>query len=59
MVTSARAKAEALFSATRKRDRRSLKDEEKARPGIAERVAKLKALRLAKEAADKEKEHDG
>ena len=59
MVTSARAKAEALFSATRRTGRRVQEGDETAGLGVADRVAKLKALRLAKEAADKEKENDG
>lgn len=59
MMKSARARAEELFTATQKRDRQALKEKEKAGQEIADRVAKLKALRLAKEAADKEKEDDG
>ena len=59
MMKSARARAEELFTATQKRDRQALKEKEKAEQKIADRVAKLKALRLAKEAADKEKEYDG
>ena len=58
-MKSARARAEELFTATQKRDRQALKEKEKAGQEIADRVAKLKALRLAKEAADKEKEDDG
>jgi hypothetical protein len=59
MMKSARARAEELFTASQKRDRQALKEKEKAGQEIADRVAKLKALRLAKEAADKEKEDDG
>ena len=59
MMKSARARAEELFTATQKRDRQALKEKEKAGQEIADRVAKLKALRLAKAAADKEKEDDG
>ena len=59
MMKSARARAEELFTASQKRDRQALKEKEKAEQEIADRVAKLKALRLAKEAADKEKEDDG
>lgn len=59
MMKSARARAEELFTATQKRNRQALKEKEKAGQEIADRVAKLKALRLAKEAADKEKEDDG
>ena len=54
MRKSARSRAEELFTATQKKDREALKEKEKAAREIAERMAKLRALRLAKEAADKE-----
>lgn len=54
MRNSARSRAEELFTATQKKDKRVLKEKEKAERDIAERTAKLRALRLAKEAADKE-----
>ena len=54
MRKSARSRAEELFTATQKKDKQVLKEKEKAEREIAERTAKLRALRLAKEAADKE-----
>jgi hypothetical protein len=59
MRKSARSRAEELFTATQKKDKQILKEKEKAEQQMAERTAKLRALRLAKEAADKEKEDDG
>ena len=53
MVKSARSRAEEQFSATQIKDKQALKEKEKARLETAEHVAKLRALRLAKEAADK------
>jgi len=46
-------RAEEQFVATQKKDKQPLKEKEKARQEMAERVARLRALRLAKEAADK------
>ncbi len=54
MLKSARSRAEEQFTATQKKDRQALKEKEKARQEEAEHVAHLRALRLAKEAADKE-----
>ncbi len=54
MLKTAKSRAEEQFIATQKKDRQALKGKEKARQEIAERVASLRALRLAKEAADKE-----
>ncbi len=54
MLKSAKSRAEEHFTATQKKDKQILKEKEKARQEIAERVARLRALRLAKEAADKE-----
>jgi hypothetical protein len=54
MRRSARSRAEELFAATQKKDEEALTDKEKSRLEIAEQVAKLRGLRLAKEAADKE-----
>ena len=59
MLKSAKSRAEEQFAATRKKDKQALKEKEKARQESAEHVAKLRALRLAKEAGDKEKEDDG
>lgn len=54
MGKSAKSRAEIKFAATQKRDKQFLKEKEKAQQELVERVAKLRALRLAKEAADKE-----
>jgi hypothetical protein len=61
MRKSARSRAEELFTATQKKAKQALKEKEKekAEREIAEHTARLRALRLAKEAADKEKEDDG
>ncbi len=53
MLKSLISRAEAQFAATQKKDKRALKGKEKARQEMAEHVASLRALRLAKEAADK------
>jgi len=53
MFKPARLKAEEQFTATQKKDKQALKAKEQARLEIKEHVAKLRALRLAKEAADK------
>ncbi len=54
MDKSIKSRAEKLFGATQKKDKRVLKEKEIARQESAEKVARLRALRLAKEAADKE-----
>ncbi len=54
MLKSVKSRAEELFAATQKKDKQALKEKETARQERAEHVAKLRALRLAKEAADKE-----
>ncbi len=53
MLKSIKSRAEEQFAATQKKDKQALKEKEKARQEIAEHVASLRALRLAKEAADK------
>ncbi len=53
MLKSVKSRAEQLFAANQKKDQQALKEKEKARQERAEHVAKLRALRLAKEAADK------
>ncbi len=53
MLTSAKLRAEGQFAATQNKDTQVLDGKEKARLEIAEHVASLRALRLAKEAADK------
>ena len=54
MRKSARSKAEELFAASQKKAKQAVKEKEKARQKIDAQVARLRALRLAKEAADKE-----
>ncbi len=54
MNKSAKSRAEIQFAATQKRDKQFFKEKEKANQELVERVAKLRALRLAKEAADAE-----
>ncbi len=49
-----RSRAEEQFAATQKKAAHALKEKEKARLEKAEQVGRLRALRLAKEAADKE-----
>ncbi len=53
MLRSVKSRAEEQFAATQKKDKQALKEKEKARQEKAEHVAGLRALRLAKEAADK------
>ncbi len=53
MVESVKSRAEEQFAAIRKKDKQALKEKEKARQESEEHVASLRALRLAKEAADK------
>ena len=55
MLQTVKSKAEEQFAATQKKDKQPLKEKEKARQEMAERVARLRALRLAKEAAAAEK----
>ena len=53
MLKSVKSRAEEQFAATQKKNKQALKEKEKARQERAEHVAGLRALRLAKEAADK------
>ncbi len=53
MLKSVKSRAEEQFAAIQKKDKPALKEKEKALQERAEHVASLKALRLAKEAADK------
>jgi hypothetical protein len=53
MPKAVKLRAEEQFAATQKKDKQALKEKEKARQEIADHVASLRALRLAKEAADK------
>ena len=54
MQKSLRSRAEAQFAATQKKAKQALSEKERARKAIADRMAKQRALRLAKEAADKQ-----
>lgn len=54
MPKSAKSKAEAHFTATQRKDQQFLKERDKAQQERAEHTARLRALRLAKEAADRE-----
>ncbi len=53
MLKSVKSRAEEKFAAIQKKDKKALNEKEKARQERAEHVASLRALRLAKEAADK------
>ena len=53
MLKSVKSSAEEKFFATQKKDKKALNEQETARQERAEHVASLRALRLAKEAADK------
>ncbi len=53
MLKSVKSRAEEQFAATQKKGKKALKEKEKARLERAKHVADLRALRLAKEAADK------
>ena len=54
MLRSVKSKTEEQFAATQKKDKQALKEKERVLQETAEHVANLRALRLAKEAADKE-----
>ncbi len=58
MWISARSKAEEQFAATQKKDLQALNEKDRARQETSERVARLRGLRLAKEAADKKVAED-
>ena len=53
MRKSAKSRAEEQFAASQKKANQALEEKEKARREVAEHVAMLRGLRLAKEAADK------
>ncbi len=59
MLKSVKSRAEEQFAATQKKAKQALKEKENAWQQRIEHTARLRALRLAKEAADKEKEDDG
>ncbi len=54
MWKSVKSRAEEQFAASQKKAKQALTEKEKAYQEMVERVARLRALRLAKEAADKE-----
>ena len=54
MMMTMKSRAEEKFAATQKKDKQALTEREKAWQQRMEHTAKLRALRLAKEAADKE-----
>ena len=54
MWNSAKSKAEEKFAAAQRKSVQAAKDKERAQQQLEDRIAKQRALRLAKEAADKE-----
>ncbi len=54
MRKSVKSRAEQKFAATQKKDKQALEEKENAWQQRMEHTARLRALRLAKEAADKE-----
>jgi len=54
MLKTVKSRSEEQFTATQKKDKKVLKDKEKARQERSEYVARLRSLRLAKEVVDKE-----
>jgi hypothetical protein len=54
MAKTLKSRAEEKFSASQRKEQLALQEREKERQDFADRTAKLRALRLAKEAADKE-----
>ena len=59
MVKLVKSRAEEQFSASQKKNNQARKERDKASQERAEHVASLKALRLAKEADDKEAAEQG
>ncbi len=53
MLKSVKSSAEEKFAAIQKKDKKALNEKETARQERAEHVARLRALRLAREATDK------
>ncbi len=54
MLMTAKSKAEEQFAATQKKDKQALKEKENTWQQRMEHTARLRALRLTKEAADME-----
>lgn len=52
MISAARTRAENHFTAIEKRQKKALSEQEAAAVAVSENTARLKALRLAKEAED-------
>ncbi len=59
MLKTVKSRAEEQFAATQKKEKKALKEKETAWQQRMEHTARLLALRLAKEVADKKKEDDG
>lgn len=59
MVKSTRSRAEERFTATQKKNEQALKERERARKERAANTARLRALRLAREAGDAKKSDGG
>ncbi len=59
MLKTGKSRAEEQFAATQKKDTQVLKEKKTAWQQRMEHTARLRALRLAKEAADNKKEDDG
>ena len=55
MLKSVKSRAEEQFTATQKKDKQALNENEIAQQEKAEHTARLRALRLSKEEADAEK----
>ena len=53
MLKSVKSRAEEQYAATQKKDKQALKEKEKAQLERDQHMAKLRGLRLAKEAEDK------
>lgn len=53
MLTSTKSRAEEQYAATQKKNKQALKHKEEAQLASDQKIAKLRALRLAKEAEDK------
>ncbi len=54
MQKSIKSKAEQRFAATEKKTQQAIQEKEKSHQNLMERMAKQRALRLAKEQTDKE-----
>ncbi len=59
MLKTVKSRAEEQFAATQKKEKKVLEEKDTAWQQGLEHTARLRALRLAKEAVDKEKEDDG